>query len=452
MRDDLAIRLLEKLTTGAKTARQLASALDVSQPSISRGIANLGSAVLTLGRGRATQYARPRVVRGLASDFPVYRINTSGDAEVIGRLHALMGGEYWWQSEEEGRSSRLYTYLPWFIQDMRPDGFLGRAFANKEAIDLGLPEKLNDWNDDDVLIALSRRGENHIGNLIIGDESIRRYLRSAQPPLQGVEADARGRIYPELAEQALRGEAPGSSAGGEQQKFTASIQEGGALRHVLVKFSSPLQSQEGRRWADLLVCEHWALRMVAEAGIAAAQSRILASGDRIFLEVDRFDRVGSLGRASLFSLRAIDAEYAGIGDDWVRCAVALQKAGVLSADDVKKVRWLKAFGSLIGNTDMHTGNLSFIRTGPSFYALAPVYDMLPMLYRPVSGDVPERVFSPKGPTTDTAEVWAEALRCAVQFWEVMAEVADLSDGFRAICKENRETLLKFEVGPKIIVR
>jgi hypothetical protein len=450
MREDLQIRVLEKLAAGVKTSRQLVNMLAVSQPSISRAIRSLGSEVLILGKGPATQYARPRIVRGTTSIFPLFRIAQSGDAHLIGKLHTLMAGQYWWQSEESANGSRLYDYLPWFIQDMRPDGFLGRSFANKEGADLGLPEKLKDWKEDDVLIALSRRGEDHIGNLVIGEESIQRYLKSAQYEFRCIAENDRLRIYPTLAEKALKGEAAGSSAGGEQQKFTATIQKGDELRHVLVKFSSPLNTPEGRRWADLLICEQRALEIIAETEISTTQSRTLEAGNRLFLEVDRFDRVGRLGRSSIFSLSAIDSEYTGIGDDWAKCALALLKEGLISKEDSDKMCWLKAFGNLIGNTDMHLGNLSLIRAASRFYTLAPVYDMLPMLYRPVSGDTLDREFSPKGPTTDIADVWKSALKSAIDFWATASGGKGLSGDFSEICRDNQESLLKLEAGPKII--
>ncbi len=47
-------------------------------------------------------------------------------------------------------------------------------------------------------------------------------------------------------------------------------------------------------------------------------------------------------------------------------------------------RW--AFGMLIGNTDMHHGNLSFIISLHGRpYALAPAYDILPMGFAPKVG-------------------------------------------------------------------
>jgi hypothetical protein len=46
---------------------------------------------------------------------------------------------------------------------------------------------------------------------------------------------------------------------------------------------------------------------------------------------------------------------------------------------------LWAFGQLIGNTDMHNGNLSFMSEENCPLELSPVYDMLPMTFAPTSG-------------------------------------------------------------------
>jgi hypothetical protein len=240
--------------------------------------------------------------------------------------------------------------------------------------------------------------------------------------------------------------------GGEQPKFTAVLKDGDEDRHVLVKFSPPLASVEGQRWADLLHCEHLALEVVREAGIAAANSRILEAGNRVFLEVDRFDRIGTFGRTSIFSLRAIDSEYVGAGDDWARCAGGLLRAGVISSEDARRMRWLKVFGNLIGDTDMHLGNLSFFREQSKLYTLAPVYDMLPMLYRPISGETPPREFAPRAQAMDVADVWPEALTHALHFWDMASDESGVSSEFRQICRVNLAALLTLEAGPRIIAR
>ena len=450
MREELSAKLLDSLATGPKNGKELATRLGVSQPTLSRTLSALGEQIVPLGRGRATRYARPRTVRGVTSLFPVYCVDESGNVRLIGRLQALAGGGYWWQAEDGDSASRYFEQLPWFVQDLRPDGFIGRAFAQRHGAELGLPEKLDDWNDDDVLLALAQRGEDHIGNLLIGDEALGRYLRAATQPQVVIPERARGERYSALARQALAGEPPGSSAGGEQPKFTALVGESEEVRHVLVKFSPPLTQADGVRWADLLRCEDLALRVVDESGIAAARSRLLTGEERVFLEVERFDRLGRLGRAALFSLRAIDGAYVGCGGDWLRCATALLRAGVIASEDAQRMRWLKVFGELIANSDMHAGNLSLYRQSVRRYTLAPVYDMLPMLYRPVSGELLSRRFIPPLPTMETAGVWPEALQAALRFWALAGDDAGISVAFRAICRENQALLQELLTVPGVL--
>jgi hypothetical protein len=450
VREELFVSLLDCLATGPKSGKELTTRLGVSQPTLSRILAALGVQVVPLSRGRATRYARPRTVHGMTSLFPVYRVDESGNVRPIGRLQALVGGGYWWQAEDGDSESRYFEQLPWFVQDLRPDGFVGRAFAQRHGAELGLPEKLGDWNDDDVLLALAWRGEDHIGNLLIGDEALGRYLRAATQPQAAIPKMARAERYSILARQALEGEPPGSSAGGEQPKFTALVGEGEEVRHVLVKFSPPLMQADGARWGDLLRCEDLALRVVGENGIAAARSRLVTGEERVFLEVERFDRLGRHGRAALFSLRAIDGAYIGCGGDWLRCATALQRVGVISPEDARRMRWLKVFGDLIANSDMHAGNLSLHRQSAGRYTLAPVYDMLPMLYRPVSGELLPRRFVPPLPTMETAGVWPEALQAALHFWTLAGEEVGISAAFRAICRENYALLLELLKAPGVL--
>ncbi len=71
----------------------------------------------------------------------------------------------------------------------------------------------------------------------------------------------------------------------------------------------------------------------------------------------------------------------------------LRERRLISVDDAQRIADPEAFGRLIGNTDMHYGNLSFFRQDPpakAFFRLAPVYDQLPMLYAPVAGEIVER--------------------------------------------------------------
>lgn len=433
------------LGTGAKTSREIQLRLERSQPSVSRLISRLGSEVIALGKGPATRYALTRDIRDLGCDFPVYRVDDDGNVHSLGHLYTLRAGQYWWLDDTDG--GHLYNYLPWFIQDMRPEGFVGRAFALRQGQTLGLPERLNDWNDDHVLIALARRGEDIVGNLIIGDESLGRYLESTRNGQQAVTFEEREDVYPGLAKAAMEGDPAGSSAGGEQPKFAVMLQNGDC-QHVLVKFSPATDTAEGKRWADLLVCEHLALETIREIGLQAPESRIMVSGERTFLEVLRFDRVGRYGRLPMISLTAVDHEFLGALADWATTAGSLEAKGMISKEDADRMRWLYAFGRLIGNTDMHSGNLSLIYKGNRKFILAPIYDMLPMMFRPIDGVVS---YALPGPGKEIRKQWDSALDGALAFWQKVVEEERLSEGFRANCQAIYTKVQSVKSGPRLVV-
>lgn len=423
-------RLFPFLMAGPRTAAEIAERLAVSQPTVSRLLARHTPPVIALGRGRAVRYGLRRAIRALQGDLPVYRIDTDGRASEIGLLAVLHGG-VWYQSLDGGTSA-VHDDLPWFLDDMRPQGFIGRALATG-AEDLGLPARLSDWSTDQSLYWMAQRGEDAVGNLIVGAESLRR-LQAQAAPAQVSRAD-----YPALAAAALAGEVGGSSPGGEQPKFTALVADADSNpRPVLVKFSEPLDTPSGRRWADLLIAESLAADCIGAAGIAAARSRAFEAGGRMFLEVERFDRIGLHGRQGLISLAAVDDQFVGGRAGWHPSALALVGQRRLSAEDADRIAWLSAFGALIANSDMHFGNLSLLFDGGWPLRLAPSYDMLPMLYAPQRGEVRDPPFEPRSPLTRALDQGRAAQPVAVQFWQRLAADARVTPAFRAIAAANAE--------------
>jgi len=443
-------RLLSYLENRAISSLGLQDALGFSQPTVSRLIKSLGSRVLKLGRARATLYALARDIRGYGYEFPVYRVTETGDVVPLGNLLTLQGNEYWW-APVKGKGE-LFDHLPWFIQDMRPDGFMGRAFAHRVGEHFRIPVRLQYWNDDHVLVALSSRGEDLMGNIIVGNESLGRYMERARQSYEAININDRSGKYPRLVEAAVGGDPPGSSAAGEQPKFAALVEESGELRHVLVKFSPVITTSVGRRWADLLVCEHIALDLIQERGISAAKSRLLEAEGRYLLEVIRFDRTGRFGRLPMLSLFTIDSEFFGFLDDWISAASRLENNGMLSEGDADNLRWLSVFGSLIANNDQHFGNMSLImEDGRRRFSLAPAYDMLPMLYRPQEDDVPRRTFDPGIDTASQAlALWPDALGWAIRFWDAVAGDHRISENFREVCRENSEIVRGLIGGPQLL--
>jgi hypothetical protein len=235
-----------------------------------------------------------------------------------------------------------------------------------------------------------------------------------------------------MAEQAMQGTLSGSSAGGEQPKF-CSITAG---RHVLVKFSPAGDAPVDQRLRDLLVCEHLALQTLAIAGIAAAKTQLFSGAGRVFLESERFDRTAQ-GRIGMVSLQVYDAQYVGEMDNWAATANRMLARGLLGAEDARNLRLLEAYGILIANTDRHYGNISLLLANDD-WTLSPTYDMLPMLYAPVGGELVVRDFAARGlqPTAATLPQWEKALTLASEFWQTVSNDVRVSAAFRQIAAEN----------------
>ncbi len=425
--------LLRELRRAARPmmARELASALACSQPTLSR-LLREAVGVVRIGRGRATRYAALRALPDLGGDaLPVHEIDAKGHLTRRGALHTLERGTL---LQLEQGSALLFEGLPPFVADMSPQGFIGRRFAAANR-DLGLPPQLSMWTDDHRLIALARRGEDCAGNLLLGAPSLDRWLASG--PTLSTRED-----YPRFASG--MSEHVDSSVEGEHPKFTALI-EG---QHRLVKYMAP--GEETRSWhrrRDLLLCEAQALDHLAREGHSAARARWFDRDRFRFLEIDRFDRIGPRGRRGIITARAVDNEYLGVGGSWSEIARALRAEGRLGEEEEREVRWLDTFGALIANGDRHWGNLSFFTDlALSWLRLAPVYDMLPtqLAPNPVTGALSESLPSPAPPTAANIDVWPSAAASAQRYWRALTDNAELSDALRRLA-EGAERALALEV-------
>src|SRR5262245_11385787 len=129
---DLVLRLQAH---GPQTAAQLASGR-VGPAAIPRALtAAANDSIVQIGAARRARYALRRQIRSSAQ-WPVFRINEEGRAEDYCRLEAFFGG---WRVQWPGRPPEWARFvsdpdgwwegLPFFVGDMRPQGFLGRLLA-----------------------------------------------------------------------------------------------------------------------------------------------------------------------------------------------------------------------------------------------------------------------------------------------------------------------------------
>jgi len=126
-----------QLSGGPLSASQLYEIIEVSQPTISRALSELGDEIVRIGSARSIQYALRDNKRDLP-DIPVYRIDAEGRIQSLGILIAVRR-EGFVMRQDDGKTLHS-DGLPWWLFDMRPQGYLGRAYAARYGVELGLPE------------------------------------------------------------------------------------------------------------------------------------------------------------------------------------------------------------------------------------------------------------------------------------------------------------------------
>lgn len=443
---DPALVSLHLQAGGPWSAEDLAKRLKVNRVTVQRALRHLGTHVVKLGITRRTRYALKRTATGRRSMFRITRLTTADtQAHEWAQLTALHGGwQLTWASEgvKPEWADRVHDRtgfcegLPFFLTDLRPQGYLGRSIILQLPAGADWPQDPRNWNDDHVITYLSQHGEDLPGNLVLGDEIVTRAMHGTSH--LAVTYAARETHYPEMASRAAAGTLAGSSVEGEQPKFTTWLRDepGTQVEAVIVKFTDRLDTPTGRRWADLLAAEQIARQVVYQTSLADAEfppSEIFDFDGRRYYQITRFDRIGRHGRRGLVSLRALhDAGFSGQDTtDWSVAAEGLRNAGWISPADLRVVRLRQMFGRLIGNTDMHFGNLAFYLEDRLPLRLAPLYDMLPMLWAPRPGDgEPAPEFAPQPPLPRDADIWPEAAQLAETFWSQVIATSRVSEAFR----------------------
>lgn len=426
--------LLEALSgSRPRTSVELQAELGVSQAAVSRLVTRAGDQVLRLGAGRSTRYTRAVDVFGVQPVVNLFEVGETGIVQEFGALRQTATGAYivagrdlpFWALGAHGNG--MYDGLPYFLADLRPAGFLGRLNARRLAPTLAAPDDPREWTADQIGQYLLSSGADLPGSLVVGERAAEAANRARFSTVHDRESQ-----YPELVQRNLDEEPPGSSAAGEQPKFLAHIEDTG---HVIVKYSEPADTTAGRRWADLLAAECHAHRAIAEHALPAATAEIYRFDDRTYLESRRFDRVGRRGRRPALSLGVVGAEFTGEGSGWSRIAAALLEASLLEPESYRQIVWLDTFGSWIGNSDRHPGNLS-LRPSDSSFELLPVYDMLPMQLSRAGEPLESIELAPPIRTRQNESVWEASGMAARGYWEQLSADTALSDEFRTFASRH----------------
>ena len=433
----LQIALRQLLTKAPElTAAQLQAATGKSQPSISLALKALGlgqpnGAVHRLGAARSTRYALTQNIQGLPACHELFCDGPDGVPQPFGALTYLSGervhvrrGAHEWLSQGG---------LPWFLTPLQPQGFLGRELARLRPDFPADPER---WSLAQLLYFLVNHVRDPSGAFGVDGPalSVAGAVRSNSHSL----ADACDQLA------ALSGISlpAGSSAAGEQPKFL--LREADDRRWI-VKFSPPRGTPFGERWHALLHLESLALDVLQDHGVACADTQIVETDTRTYLLSRRFDRSALFGYRHLVAAAAVHDHFVRAPrQHWVGTCRALQGQALLSPEGVDTAARAYLFGQFIGNTDMHFGNLSFFVedvTRPRF-EVAPIYDMLPMMWRPSihSGHLDADPLR-QPPALAGFATQADAVRdWAVDYWQRAAAMRTLGAALQTVCGVNAQRL------------
>ncbi|RLC22310.1 MAG: type II toxin-antitoxin system HipA family toxinoxin YjjJ [Deltaproteobacteria bacterium] len=426
----MRLTIRKYLERGPSTSKEIQAATGLSQSSVARQIREMGDRVIQLKKGRSIRYAATCNAFGGNDKLHLSMVDAYGDTVLIAFIRPLRHGGFFLEPVTDisplllgENNDGLYDDLPYFLFDLRPQGFLGRQIAQEIASQSDdFPTNPRHWNTNHIGRYLISNGDDLPGNFKFGEQTL---LRVRRKPVIILDEG-----YPALADSVMSGSIPGSSAGGEQPKFTAL--NSNSLSHVIVKFSPKGDNDLANRWRDILITEYHAAKIINRRIFPVAETRLIEMRGRLFLETRRFDRSGEYGRKSMISLQSIDAEFTGLGSNWPQVLNALFKKKMIREQDVFNAESLWYFGCLINNTDMHLGNLSLAIEGGVF-RLLPLYDMCSMGFAPKSGgEVQPFAFVPTEPksnsiSTDLIKPMKEIAR---DFWESVAGDERISDEFK----------------------
>lgn len=392
---------------------EIANRTPLSQPTVSRALANLP--VIKIGAGRSSAFALLKDTNPIS----LYEVDEFGRINLLGELYRQPNNR---SILVQGKRFITYEGLPFYFYDSLPSGFLGSiSLAQIIKHDTLLTTKSQDWNDDQVIHYLSHYGDDFSGARIASEKM------AEQAANKTYQKNERAN-YSAIAEQIAQSSNNISSlVVGEQPKFTVF----NGKNHLIVKYSPKIKETNALaiRHKDLLICEHIALNTLAKHGIEAAQSS-LHIDDHVYLEINRFDRVGKYGRIDTISLRALDSEYAGKNGTWIDIGKELLRNKMISQVDFFTIEAAYAFGVYIANNDMHNGNFSFFMMKLELEGPTPVYDMLPMAFMPSQGELRDPDLEAPRFVNASPEANKQGLIMALEFWDRVNNHSVVSEEFK----------------------
>jgi serine/threonine-protein kinase HipA len=128
---------------------------------------------------------------------------------------------------------------------------------------------------------------------------------------------------------------------------------------------------------DIAAGEILALALAAQAGIQAAEHRLVPVGTQSVAVITRFDRAGNL-RLPFISASSLLGLSQGDPGAYTQLADGIRQFGNDVAGDLRELWRRLIFSLLASNYDDHLRNHGFLMREPGRWSLSPAYDLNPV--------------------------------------------------------------------------
>jgi serine/threonine-protein kinase HipA len=160
----------------------------------------------------------------------------------------------------------------------------------------------------------------------------------------------------------------GSPLGGARPKAVVTLPDG---RLAMAKFSKPDDTR------DIAAGEILALALAGQAGIQAAEHRLVPVGKQNVAVITRFDRAGH-SRIPFLSACSLLGLAPGDPSAYTQIADGIRQFGHDVPGDLRELWRRLVFSLLISNQDDHPRNHGFLMLEPGRWSLSPAYDLNPV--------------------------------------------------------------------------
>jgi len=212
------------------------------------------------------------------------------------------------------------------------------------------------------------------------------------------------------------------SLAGAQGKLAVMIRDGSYFLPIGGSPSTHILKPANPYFKGLVENEFFCMRLAARAGLEVAPVAIGTAGAIPFLQVERFDRT-RLPDGSLERIHQEDfCQALGIppelkyqqegGPNLKKCFALVRRISAVSGPDILRLFDAVVFSFLIGNSDAHGKNFSFLYHNGGA-RLAPLYDLVcTQAYPELSPDLAMKIGDERTPSRIFAKDWRKFFKAA----------------------------------------